>query len=393
MEKFGFKIIREDRKSLARVTQIQTPHGVINAPCFVPVGTQATVKSLEPRELREIGVELLFGNTYHLHLRPGEDTVQKMGGLSKFMSWNGPTITDSGGFQVFSLAKTGKKRGAGEGEAELVKITEDGVKFRSHLDGSLHYFTPEESIKIQQKLGADLILAFDDCPPYPSDHAHVKKAVERTHRWAQRSINQHEKGGGEQALYGIIQGGVFRDLREESTKFISNLNTEGIAIGGVAVGEAKPEMIKVLDWVLPFLPKDKPRHLLGVGEPDDIFEIIERGIDTFDCVIPTRLGRTGFVFVSPSEGSLKNKFKIDVTKSKWQQSKLPLDKNCDCYVCKNYTRGYINHLFRARELLAYQLASYHNTYFLINLTKKIRQAILDDNLQHFKKSWLGLKPL
>jgi len=403
MARFGFKILKEDKKSLARVGQIATLHGVINTPCFTPVGTQATVKALSAEDLREIGVELLFGNTYHLHLRPGEEVVKKMGGLAKFMSWQGParndsassssvsggaTITDSGGFQVFSLAKKGKKRGAGEGEAELVKITEDGVKFRSHLDGSMHYFTPEESIKIQQKIGADLIIAFDDCPPYPSSHAHVKSAIERTHRWAVRSQNQHKKGKGKQALYGVIQGGVYKDLRIESAKFISALDFEAIAIGGVAVGEGKQEMLDVLDWTVSYLPKEKPRHLLGVGEVDDIFEIIERGIDTFDCVVPTRLGRTGFVFVSPSEGNKKNKFRFDITKVKWATSKLPIDKNCGCKVCKNYTRGYVNHLFRAKELLAYHLASYHNTYFLINLTKKIRQAILDDKFQPLKKNWL-----
>ncbi|MCL4386809.1 tRNA guanosine(34) transglycosylase Tgt, partial [Patescibacteria group bacterium] len=280
MKKFNFRIIKQDKKTMARVGQITTSHGVIETPCFVPVGTQATVKALSARDLKEVGVELLFGNTYHLHLRPGEDIVKKMGGLSEFMSWKGPTITDSGGFQVFSLAKPNGKRGTGEGEAELVKITEDGVKFRSHLDGSLHYFTPEESIKIQQKIGADLLIAFDDCPPYPSDHAHVRKAVDRTHRWAERSLKQHKKIKNEQALFGVIQGGVYKDLRQESAKFISSLDFEGIAIGGVAVGEGKKEMIQVLDYVSPLLPKDKPRHLLGVGEPDDIFEIIERGVDT-----------------------------------------------------------------------------------------------------------------
>ncbi|MBU2632338.1 tRNA guanosine(34) transglycosylase Tgt [Patescibacteria group bacterium] len=386
--KFSFKVLKTDSKSSARVGQLSTPHGVINTPCFTPVGTQATVKALSGEDLREIGVELLFGNTYHLHLRPGEDVVKKMGGLSRFMSWNGLTITDSGGFQVFSLAKTDKKRGAGEGEAELVRITEDGVKLHSHIDGSVHYFTPEESIKIQQKLGADLILSFDDCPPHPATHSHVKRAVDRTHRWAKRSLSQHKKTKNEQALYGIVQGGIYKDLRIESAKFISALDFEAIAIGGVAVGESKKEMLKVLDWVVPHLSKSKPRHLLGVGEVDDIFEIIERGIDTFDCVIPTRLGRTGVIFVSPSEGNKKNKFRFDITKAKWVTSKLPLDKNCNCKVCKNYTRGYINHLFRAKELLAYHLASYHNTYFLINLTKKIRQSILENKFEKMKKEWL-----
>ena len=445
MTKFGFKVLHQDEN--ARAGRLTTPHGVVNTPCFTPVGTQATVKALTARDLKEIGVELLFGNTYHLHLRPGGEVVKKMGGLSKFMSWNGPTITDSGGFQVFSLAKTlGRLKGPVSGfspasapsfakasvgkpfssaamppvaerqsgvespstratlsdnenfessprsnsEKSLVKITENGVKFRSHLDGSLHYFTPEESIKIQQKLGADLILCFDDCPSYPSDYTHVKNAVERTHRWALRSLKaaQGKHNNSRQAIYGVIQGGIYKDLRKESAKFISGLDFDGIAIGGVAVGEGKKEMLDVLNWVGPLLPKEKPRHLLGVGKVDDIFEIIERGIDTFDCVIPTRLGRTGFAFVSSSEGNIKNRFRIDIGKTKWQTSKLPLDKNCDCYTCKNYTRAYINHLFRSKELLAYHLLSYHNTYFIINLTKKIREAILEDKFQSLKKDWL-----
>jgi queuine tRNA-ribosyltransferase len=411
MTKFSFKISKEDKKSKARVGQIITPHGVVNTPCFVSVGTQASVKTLSSEDLWQIGTELLFGNTYHLHLRPGEEVVKKMGGLSKFMSWNGPTITDSGGFQVFSLAnkrrdlridQNTKKsahpllqeainidRGNFDSSVRpLVKITEEGVEFRSYLDGSVHYFTPEESIRIQQDLGADLIIAFDDCPPFPSDYKHVKDAVERTHRWAKRSLDQHKKVKNGQALFGVVQGGIYEDLRKESTKFISSLDTEGIAIGGVAVGEGKKEMLDVLDWTIPLTPREKPRHLLGVGEVDDIFEITERGVDTFDCVIPTRMGRTGFAIISPLEGNIKNRFRIDITKNKWQTSKLPLDLNCDCLVCKNYTRGYISHLFRAQELLAYRLLSFHNTYFLISLTKKIREAILNDSFQILKKSWL-----
>jgi queuine tRNA-ribosyltransferase len=408
VKSFKFKILKQDKKSKARVGQITTPHSVVNTPCFVSVGTQASVKTLSSEELVEIGTELLFGNTYHLHLRPGENVVKKMGGLAKFMSWNGPaspktasrggpTITDSGGFQVFSLAN--KRKGDNSVEVEnknfesslrpLVKITEDGVEFRSYLDGSLHYFTPEESIRIQQDLGADLIIAFDDCPPFPSDHKHVADAMERTHRWAVRSQNQHKKGNGGQALFGVVQGGVYEDLRKESAKFISSLDTEGIAIGGVAVGEGKKEMLDVLDWTVPYLAPEKPRHLLGVGEVDDIFEIIERGVDTFDCVIPTRMGRTGFAFISPKEGNLKNRFRIDIKKVKWQTSKLPLDANCDCKVCQNYTRSYISHLFRAQEILSYRLLSYHNTYFINRLVKKIREAILEDSFQILKKQWFS----
>ena len=401
---FKFEVIAKDKKSAARVGRITTAHGVIDTPAFVPVGTQATVKSLTPQDLKEIGVQIFFGNTYHLHLRPGEDVVKKFGGLGKFMGWDGPTMTDSGGFQVFSLgrektrknnAKDAKnEKGEDEIKPQSVKITEDGVVFRSHLDGSLHEFTPEKSIKIQKKLGADIILAFDECSPYPSTHQYAKQAMERTHRWAQRSLAESNvqsekfKVKTYQSLYGIIQGGVYKDLREESTRFISSLPFDGIAIGGVAVGESKKEMRDVLDWTVPLLPEDKPRHLLGVGEVDDIFEIIERGIDMFDCVIPTRLGRTGFVLVSPPDGNLKNRFKIDITKSEFAKDKRPLSGGCTCYVCQNFTRGYTNHLFRSRELLAYRLASYHNLYFINDIIKKIREAIKEGRFKQFKKEWL-----
>ncbi|MFH1186583.1 MAG: tRNA guanosine(34) transglycosylase Tgt [Candidatus Levyibacteriota bacterium] len=387
MTKFSFKIIKKDKKTKARVGKITTPHGTINTPCFTPVGTQATVKALSAEDLKEIGVELLFGNTYHLHLRPGEDVVEKMGGLSKFMSWNGPTITDSGGFQAFSLGD--RRQEKDPAKPKLIKITNDGVRFRSHLDGSLRYFTPEESIRIQHKLGADLIVSFDECLSYFLTEKQVEKVLPRIHQWEERSLKYHKKHSKRnQFLYGVIQGAAFKRLRKLSTDFITSLDFDGIAIGGVAnAGESKKAIYDVLDWVMPYLPDEKPRHLLGVGEVDDIFEVIERGVDTFDCVIPTRLGRTGFVFISPDEGNIKNKFRFDIIKAKWAASKLPLDKNCDCKVCKNYTRGYINHLFRAKELLAYHLTSYHNTYFLINLTKKIREAMLGDNFEKMKKSW------
>jgi tRNA-guanine transglycosylase len=391
MKNFEFKIVKKDKQTKARAGIFKTPNGIIETPMYVPVGTQASVKSLTPKDLKEIGVQIFFGNTYHLHLRPGEDLIQKFGGLAKFMSWNGPTMTDSGGFQVFSLAGTKRSKNSDEEAPTLVKITEDGVKFRSHLDGSLNYFTPEESIGIQHRIGADLILAFDDCPPYPATHEKVEKAVERTHKWAVRSVAFHRKQKTNQFLYGITQGGIYKDLREKSAKFISSLSFDGIAIGGVAVGESKKEMINVLNWSVPHSPDEKPRHLLGVGEIDDVFEIVERGIDTFDCVIPTRLGRTGFIFVSPKEGNLENRFRIDIQKTIWKTSKLPLDKNCNCYVCKNFTRAYVHHLFRARELLAYRLASYHNIHFVIDLSRKIRLAILEDSFSKVKKEWLGKK--
>lgn len=428
MSSFKFEIISKDKKSRARIGKIITPHGVIETPAFTPVGTQASVKSLTPKDLSEIGTQMFFGNTYHLHLRPGEDIVDKFGGLAEFMGWHGPTITDSGGFQVFSLAKKKMSsevahnnflaRGAkktsptpiskfassrGENSAgsprfpgaedspTLVKITDNGVTFRSHLDGSIHEFSPEKSIEIQQKIGADIILCFDECPAYPATFEEAERAMNRTHSWAKRCFEYFKKSKNKknQALYGIVQGSVYKDLRRQSAEFISSIPFDGIAIGGVAVGESKDEMKKAVDASIPYLPDEKPRHLLGVGEIDDIFEIIERGIDTFDCVIPTRLGRTGFVFVPPDTGNIKNRFRIDITKSIFSKDKNPIDRNCDCYVCNNFTRGYINHLFRAKELLGYRLASYHNIYFINNLIEDIRSEIIGGNFLKMKKKWLS----
>ncbi len=387
-----FKICAKDKKLPARAGVLKTEHGEIETPVFVPVGTQATVKSLTPQDLKEAGAQIILSNTYHLNLRPGPDLIQKLGGLHNFMSWDHPIMTDSGGFQVFSLAVDVDSK---TDVPPLVKIDEDGVTFRSHLDGSMHRFTPEKSIEIQQKLGADIILAFDDCPPYSADYEKVKRAMERTHRWATRSLDA--LGGtlplrdslANQALFGIVHGGVFKDLREESAKFIGGLDFDGIAVGGVAVGESKIQMRQALDWVGPYLPDGKPRHLLGVGEVDDLFEAIERGMDMFDCVIPTRLGRMGACFVSPSLGNLENRFRIDITKAKYFDDKEPIDKNCHCSTCQNFSRAYLNHLFRTRELLAYRLASNHNVYFLINLVKEIRGAILNGRFIKLKQSWLG----
>jgi tRNA-guanine transglycosylase len=392
---FGFEIIAKDKKSKARVGRITTAHGIIETPSFVPVGTKASVRSLAPEDLKRLKIQLIFGNTYHLHLQPGEDTVKDFGGLAKFMNWEGPTITDSGGFQVFSLGKKTVKMiedfEDDESEEPLVKITEDKVEFRSHIDGSKHVFTPEISIEIQKKLGADLILAFDECAPYPSTYDYSKSAMIRTHNWSIRCLKKAQEKSyhpWKQALYGIVQGGTFEDLRKESAKFISKLPFDGIAIGGVSVGESKKEMINVLGWVVPNLPEEKPRHLLGIGEVDDIFNAVERGMDTFDCVIPTRFGRYGIIFSDKPEGNIKNKFRVDIKKTVFGNDKGPLSRNCDCYVCKNFTRGYINHLFKANELSAYRLASYHNVYFLINLVSKIREAIIDENFQKMKQEWL-----
>jgi len=406
MSKFNFEILGKDVKSDARAGVIHTVHGDIKTPSFVPVGTQATVKSMSNEDLQEIGVQVFFVNTYHLYLRPGLEAIEKGNGLHSFIGWGKPLMTDSAGFQIFSLGDVNRQRKLclqGDPlEIPLVKISEEGVKFRSHLDGSEHLFTPEKSIEVQRILGADIMIAFDECCYYPATHDYAKKAMERTHRWALRCLERSSKfhleeipqggqvqssklGKSPQALYGVVQGGVFEDLRKESAKFISNLPFEGVAIGGVAVGESKKEMEKVLDWVVPLLPKEKPRHLLGVGEIDDIFTLVEKGIDSFDCVMPTRLGRMGHLLVRKVEN---REWKLDITKAMYASDKRPIDENCDCFVCRNYNRGYINHLFRAKELLAYRLATYHNLYFLENLMREIRTAIKEEKLDQVKKKWL-----
>ncbi len=387
MGKFNFKVIHQDKKTKARLGLIQTSHGAVETPAFVPVGTQGSVKSLDSRELKEIGVQLFFVNTYHLYLRPGLPVIKKFGGLHEFMGWDGPLMTDSAGFQIFSLGQAHQKRRmkfcGSEVEAPLVRINENGVIFRSHLDGSEHIFTPEKSIEAQRILGADIMIAFDECAPYPVTHDYAQKAMERTHRWAVRCLEAFSKPAkSDQALYGVVHGGVFEDLRRESAKFIGGLNFPGLAIGGVAVGESKKEMIKVLDWVMPLLPAEKPRHLLGVGEIDDIFELVERGVDSFDCVMPTRLGRMGFAL-----GKFKEKFLIDLNKAEFAEDKGPIEEGCQCFVCQNYSRGYLHHLFRAKELLAYKLATYHNLYFLEKLVGQIRSSIKEGRFLKLKKEW------
>lgn len=369
MKGFRFKVLAKDKKTNARVGEIYTPHGIIKTPAFVPVGTQATVKSLTPDELQSLDVQLYFVNTYHMYLRPGIDVIQKLGGIHRFMGWDRPIITDSGGFQVFSLGRSG-----------LVKMSKEGAEFRSHWDGTKHLFTPELSMKWQCELGSDIHIAFDDCTSYPVTHAQAKISMEQTHRWAKRSLDSHKKFANNQALYGSIQGSVFEDLRKESAKCISSMEFDGIAIGGVAVGETKKEMGNVLKWVVPLLPEDKPRHLLGVGDVDDIFELVESGIDTFDCVQPTRLARTGCLF-------LKN-HTIDITKKIYAKDSKPIEKDCTCYTCRNFSRAYIHHLFRVRELLAYRLATLHNLFFIQHLVEEIRNSIELGSLLELKRKWL-----
>jgi tRNA-guanine transglycosylase len=407
-----FKIIKKDKKTKARAGVIKTPHGEIETPIFVPVGTQASVKSLDPRQIHELGAQIVLANTYHLHLRPGEDIIRNAGGLARFMSWEDgphfakatrgkPTFTDSGGFQVFSLG-VGKEGGgvkflreeipnyksqipnAEDARPRLNKITEEGVTFQSHIDGSKQYLSPETSIEIQEKIGADLIVAFDDLESPNYDYEKTKESLEMTNRWELRSKKAHKRK--DQLLYGVTHGGQFRDLREESAKFVDE-NFDAIALGGAHLSKAN--LYDVVNWTTDIVNEQKPRHLLGIGEVDDLFEGIERGIDTFDCVIPTRIGRTGFFFISPPLGNIKNRFRTDIDKPEYAKDQKPLDPNCNCYACQNFTRGYIHHLFRARELLSYNLLSLHNVHFLVNLTKQIRQSILDDKFQNLKKSWLS----
>jgi len=409
MENF-FKLLKKDKQTQTRVGEINTSHGKILTPAFVPVGSQATVKSLNPKDLKEIGSQVFFVNTYHLYLRPGADVVEKLGGLHKFMSWSGPIMTDSGGFQVFSLNKNNgschalSPKNTHKGNPfwgspcachpsrinePLVEIDYDGVTFRSHLDGLKHRFTPEKSIEIQQKLGADMIVAFDECAPYPTTHQYAEMAMKRTHRWALHSLAAKKRK--DQFIFGVIQGSVFKDLREESAQFITSKNFDGLAIGGVAVGESKKEMAQVLDWVMPILAKNenvRPIHLLGVGEIDDIFAAVERGVDMMDCVMPTRLGRMGWILTKNLKLKTKD-FKYDITKAEFTKDAKSPDPECQCFVCQNFSRAYLNHLFRAKELLAYRLATYHNLYFMENLFAKIREAIKKGEFLKLKKEWLG----
>ncbi|MBT3321579.1 MAG: tRNA guanosine(34) transglycosylase Tgt [Anaerolineae bacterium] len=348
----------------ARAGTFNTPHGALETPVFAPVGTQATVKLLTPAQVKDVGASLVLSNTYHLYLRPGDELVRDFGGLHNFMQWDGPMLTDSGGFQVFSLSNTRK-------------VDEEGVTFRSHIDGSKHRFTPEKSIAIQENLGADIIMAFDECAD-PNDEAYIKKAMDRTHRWAVRSVEAQTRD--DQALFGIVQGGVNLDLRLESAKFISSLDTPGVAIGGLSVGETKKQMHDVLDVVNPILPENKPRYLMGVGTPEDLIEGVRRGVDIFDCVLPTRLARHHAAFSPDGRLNLKN--------ATFKRDERPIDENCTCYTCQNFTRAYIRHLIVAKELLFGVLLSIHNLHALIHLVKDMRVAVLDGTFEEQVPAWL-----
>ncbi len=362
-----YELIKECKQTGARLGRLHTPRGIINTPIFMPVGTAATVKAMTPEELKDMDAEIILSNTYHLYLRPGHELIERAGGLHKFMNWDRPILTDSGGFQVFSLG-------------DLRKITEEGVEFRSHIDGSKHFLSPEKATEIQNALGSDIMMAFDECAPYPADHDYVKKSMERTTRWAKRCKDAH-KNPDTQALFGIVQGGMYRDLREQSVKELLELDFPGYSIGGLSVGEPKELMNEVLDYTIPLLPKDKPRYLMGVGSPDALIDGVIRGVDMFDCVLPTRIARNGTLMTSQGKVAIKN--------AKYYDDFTPLDPECDCYTCKNYTKAYLRHLYKANEMLSARLLTTHNLYFLINLMKDVRQAIMDDRLLDFKEEFFS----
>ena len=359
MQNSYFKFHTISSHGKARAGVFKTPHGDVETPVFMPVGTQATVKAVTPAQLEEIGVQILLSNSYHLYLRPGADLVAEMGGLHKFMDWNKAILTDSGGFQVFSLG-------------DLRKITNDGVTFKSHLDGSIHNFTPELAVQIQEKLGADIIMAFDECPE-PANRKNNEKALEHTHQWAHRCLNAKTRS--DQALIGIIQGGIFPDLRQKSAEFIKSLDFPGYAVGGLSVGESKVQMLEILDLVDDILPKEKPRYLMGVGTPEDLIEGVRRGIDMFDCVLPTRLAR--------HQAAQTLHGRINLMNAEHAHNPAPIDPQCECYTCQHFSRAYLRHLIMAKEMLAATLISIHNIYTLVELMRRLRKSIIDNNFEEY----------
>jgi queuine tRNA-ribosyltransferase len=365
---FEFELLATDPHSSARAGRFHTPHGAIDTPVFAPVGTAATVKAMRPADLKILGASLILSNTYHLYLRPGDEIVRDIGGLHRFMAWDGPILTDSGGFQVFSLSETRR-------------IDDDGVTFQSHIDGSYHRFTPEKSIEIQENLGADIIMAFDECPP-PTDYDYVARSLVRTHTWLDRCVAAKRRG--DQALFGIVQGGIFRDLRERSAAFVTGIDLPGYAIGGLAVGETKVQMHHVLEWLQPVLPAEKPRYLMGVGTPEDLVNGVLRGVDIFDCVLPTRLARHGSATVLGDRLNLRN--------ARFRHDPEPLDPGCGCYTCTHFSRAYLNHLVRSNEILAHILLTTHNIHFLLQLMNEMRSAILAGELKAYAEDVLSHYP-
>lgn len=362
---FEYTLCKQDAHSRARAGVFTTPHGEIQMPVFAPVGTQATVKTVSPDELEALGASLILANTYHLYLRPGAELIMRMGGLHEFMRWPHPILTDSGGFQVFSLQ-------------DLRRVDDDGVTFRSHLDGSEHRFTPERVVEIQEQLGADIIMCLDECAE-PHDRRYNEQALQRTHRWAERcKVAQTRR---DQALFGIVQGGIHPDLRAQSASFLTQLDFPGYAIGGLSVGETKEEMHTMLDVVIPLLPENKPRYLMGVGSPEDLFEGVSRGVDMFDCVLPTRTARNAGLFTRQG--------RINLRAARFAQDPGPIEEGCDCYTCQRFSRAYVRHLLRVQEFLGYRLATLHNLRFMIRLMDEIRRSILDGTFVEFKARFLS----
>ena len=360
-----YELIKTCKQTGARLGKVHTPHGSFDTPTFMPVGTLATVKTMSPEELKEIGANIILSNTYHLWLRPGEEIIGEAGGLHSFMNWDGAILTDSGGFQVFSLS-------------DMREIVEEGVHFRNHLNGEKMFLSPEKAMEIQNVLGSDIMMAFDECPPYPATYEYMKQSVERTSRWAERCLKAHKRPD-EQGLFGIVQGGEFEELRKQSAEDLISLNFPGYAIGGLSVGEPKDVMNRVLEFTTPLLPDDKPRYLMGVGSPDSLVDGAIRGIDMFDCVLPTRIARNGTCMTSVGRLVVRN--------AKYARDFRPLDENCDCHVCQNYSRAYIRHLIKCNEIFGFRLTTYHNLYFLLKLMEQVREAIRKDRLADFKEEF------
>ncbi|HEX9020117.1 MAG TPA: tRNA guanosine(34) transglycosylase Tgt [Nitrospirota bacterium] len=363
---FGFKLIKKDNETAGRLGTIVTSHGEVSTPVFMPVGTQATVKTLSPADLTDLGAEIILSNTYHLFLRPGHELIKEFGGVQKFMGWNRPVLTDSGGFQVFSLA-------------ELRKISEEGVTFQSHIDGGAkHFITPEYATEIQEALGADIIMAFDECIPYPATRDYADESLQRTLRWARRCAAAKKDTG--QALFGIVQGGMYPGLREQAARSLVDIGFDGYAVGGLSVGETKPVMYEMIEATVPFLPEDRPRYLMGVGTPEDLVEGVDRGIDMFDCVMPTRNARNGTFFTSFGKVVIRN--------AQYERDQRPIDPECGCYTCGNFTRAYLRHLFNAGEVLALRLGTIHNLFFYLDLMRNVRASIVQGRFKEFKKEFL-----
>lgn len=364
---FHFEIIKKDVSSRARLGKIVTDHGSVATPSFLPVGTQGTVKSLTPEELVEEGVEAILGNTYHLYLKPGHETIGRLGGLHRFIHWERPILTDSGGYQIFSLSR-------------LRKITAEGVTFQSHIDGSEHFLTPEKVMEIQRTLGSDIAMVLDECVPYPSTYEYVKSSTMLTTQWAERCLNTRREN--DPAMFGIVQGGMYRELREESAQALTRMDFQGYAIGGLSVGEPKSMMQDVLEWTTPILPDHTPRYLMGVGTPEDILYAVRMGIDLFDCVLPTRNARNGMLFTSRGKMSIKQ--------AQHAEDPRPIDESCHCYTCRHYSRAYLRHLYLANEILSSRLNTVHNIYYYMNLMKNVRTAIQEDRFTDFYNSNLSL---